>query len=112
MSQGLGSLVRAGKDYRIITHNHWSALEQVDFVKFYDANFVLLLEMSGTAFKNLILQQDAGALVLQAPPELVEKLSASPDTFREASLDDSLKLNAETRCWGFTRNPARKIKSR
>ena len=76
MSQGLGSLVRAGKDYRIITHNHW------------------------------------GALVLQAPPEQVEKLSASPDAFREASLDDSLKLNAETRCWGFTRNPARKIKSR
>ena len=57
MSQGLGSLVRAGKDYRIITHNHW------------------------------------GALVLQAPPEQVEKLSASPDAFREASLDDGLKLN-------------------
>lgn len=94
MSRGLGSLVRAGKDYRILTHNHWSTLGQVDFVKFYDANFVLLLEMSGADFKSLILQQDAGVLVLQAPPELVEKLGASPDAFRETSLNDGLKLNA------------------
>jgi hypothetical protein len=94
MSRGLGTLVRDGKDYRILTHNHWSTLKQVDFVKFYDANFGLLLEMSGTAFKNLILQQDAGALVLQAPPELVEKLNASSAAFREPSLDDGLKLSA------------------
>jgi hypothetical protein len=94
MSQGLGSLVRAGNGYRVITHNHWSALKQVEFVKIYDANFALLLEMSGAAFKNLILQQDAGALVLQAPSELVEKLSSSPGSFLEASPNDGLKLSA------------------
>ncbi|MEJ2596694.1 MAG: hypothetical protein P8Z00_00095 [Anaerolineales bacterium] len=94
MSQGLGSLVREGENYRIITHNHWSLLDQVDFVKFYDANFVLLLEMSGTAFKDLILQQDAGTLVLQVPPEIIEKMSAVPGAFGEASLDDGLKLGA------------------
>jgi hypothetical protein len=95
MSQGLGSLVRSGNQYRIITHNHWSTLVQLDFVKFYDANFVLLLEMSGAAFKDLILQQDAGALVLQAPPELVEKMGAPPDAFLDACLEKDLKLEAE-----------------
>ena len=94
MSQGLGSLVRAGNGYLIITHNHWSALEQVEFVKIYDAKFALLLEMSGAAIENLILRQDAGVLVLQAPPELVEKLSASPGSFLEASPKDGLKLSA------------------
>lgn len=94
MSQGLGSLVRTGNQYRIITHNHWSTLAQLDFVKFYDANFALLLEMSGAAFKGLILQQDAGILVLQAPSELIEKLSISADAFQEASLEEGRKLEA------------------
>jgi hypothetical protein len=94
MSQGLGSLVRAGNGYRIITHNHWSTLEQVEFVKIYDANFMLLLEMNGAAFRDLILQQDAGALVLQAPSELVKKLRTPPGSFLEASSNDELKLSA------------------
>jgi hypothetical protein len=36
MSQGLGSLVQAGNEYRVVTHNHWSTLARLDFVKFYD----------------------------------------------------------------------------
>ncbi len=94
MSQGLGTLVRSGDAYHIITHNHWSLLEQVDFVKFYDANFTLLLEMSGAAFKALILQRDAGAMILQAPPELVEKLNVPAGAFQKASLAEGLKLES------------------
>ena len=94
MSQGLGSLVRVGNEYRLVTHNHWSTLAQLDFVKFYDSNFVLLLEMSGAAFKNLIIQQDAGALILQAPPELVEKMIGAGGSFPEASPAEGLKLGA------------------
>ena len=91
-SRGLGTLVRSGNEYRLVTHNHWSTLAHLDFVKFYDTNFVMLLQMSGAAFKNLILQQDAGALVLQAPPELVEKMIASASSFPEVSLAEGLKL--------------------
>jgi hypothetical protein len=94
MSQGLGTLVRSGDKHYIITHNHWSTLAKLDFVKFYDSNFELLLEMSGAAFKNLILRQDAGALVLQAPPELVGKMIASAGDFPEASPMGGLKLGA------------------
>jgi hypothetical protein len=94
MSQGLGTLVRSGDTYHIITHNHWSLLDQVDFVKFYDANFVLLLEMSGAAFKDLILQQDAGVMILQAPPELIEKPGPPTGAFQEASSAEGLKLEA------------------
>jgi hypothetical protein len=94
MSQGLGTLVRSGNEYQVVTHNHWSTLAQLDFVKFYDSNFVLLLEMSGAAFKNLILQQDAGALVLQAPPELVEKMIGAGGGFPEPSPTEGLKLGA------------------
>jgi hypothetical protein len=94
MSQGLGTLVRFGNEYQVVTHNHWSTLAQLDFVKFYDTNFVLLLEMSGAAFKNLILQQDAGALILQAPPELVEKMIDSASSLPEPNPAESLKLGA------------------
>jgi hypothetical protein len=94
MSRGLGTFVRSGSEYRIVTHNHWSTLAQLDFVKFYDSNFALLLQMSGAAFKNLILQQDAGTLVLQAPPELVEKMINSAGSFPEVSPAEGLKLEA------------------
>jgi hypothetical protein len=94
MSQGFGSLVRAGKEYRIVTHNHWSTLAQLDFVKFYDANFALQLEMSGAAFKDLILRQDAGVMILQAPPELIKKLGLPTGAFQEANLAEGLKLEA------------------
>jgi hypothetical protein len=94
MSQGLGTLVRSGDTYHIITHNHWSVLEQVDFVKFYDASFKLLLEISGAAFKDLILQQDAGAMILQTPPELMNKLGPPTGAFQEANLAEGLKLEA------------------
>jgi hypothetical protein len=94
MSRGLGTFVRSGSEYRIVTHNHWSTLAHLDFVKFYDSNFVLLLQMSGAAFKSLIIQQDAGALVLQAPPELVEKMTGAGGSFPEASPAEGLKMGA------------------
>lgn len=72
MAQGLGTLVQNNHEIQIVTHNHWGEmLQKAEFVRFQDANDHMLLETSGFEFWKLIITQDAGTLLLKAPPGLV-----------------------------------------
>jgi len=71
MSQGLATLVINNREMLIVTHNHWGEImKNAEFVRFYDASDLQLVEMNGEAFKQLILEQDAGTLLIKAPKEL------------------------------------------
>jgi hypothetical protein len=69
---GLGTLVRAGGENRIITHDHWGAvLDGVSKAQFASADGRPLLELDGAAFRALIRHRDGGTMVLEAPDMLV-----------------------------------------
>jgi hypothetical protein len=71
MALGLGTLIRYDDRIQIVTHNHWGEiLKNVEFVRFHDASDQLLLEIDGNEFKELILMQDAGTMLFNAPLEI------------------------------------------
>ncbi len=67
---GLGTLIEANGATRVVTHNHWHALTPEARVRFLDAAGNLLVELDAAAFASLVLYQDPGTLVLDAPAEL------------------------------------------
>jgi hypothetical protein len=70
-ARGLATLVEQGGQPYIVTHNHWSLPpERVNSVELRDAAGKLLLVLDGAAFRSLVVYQDAGTMLLAAPPEL------------------------------------------
>jgi hypothetical protein len=70
VERGLGSLIQAGSETLIITHDHWDGLEETGKVQFLDAGGKLLVEVSGDEFRGLIRYHDGGTLLLSTPPEI------------------------------------------
>jgi hypothetical protein len=67
-ARGVGTVVSYGPRVLIITHDHWEWMnDALGRVEFRNANNVLLLEMSGEAFANIVRYRDGGTLVLDAP---------------------------------------------
>jgi len=93
---GLGSLVSAGDKTLLVTHNHWGeVLQEMTVIEFYNANGQLLKMMFGSEFKALVISQDAGTLVLNAPEELVKLTHSSKKPLLEAAeLGNSRQVKA------------------
>ncbi|WP_420643888.1 hypothetical protein [Candidatus Leptofilum sp.] len=73
--EGLGTLSRLGSDLVVITHDHWTLLTlNLAKVQFHTVANELLLEISGDAFRELIMYRDGGTMVLAAPSELGVRL--------------------------------------
>lgn len=71
--EGLGTVARINNELVIITHDHWTLLnDQLAKARFYNANNDLLAEMSGPEFHNLIRSRNGGTMVLVAPVELLK----------------------------------------
>ncbi len=71
IARGLGTLVQLDSQLFIVTHDHWGdLLATAETAQFYNANGVLLVEISGAVFRNLLHYRDQGTLLLAAPPEL------------------------------------------
>jgi hypothetical protein len=70
VERGLGSLIQAGSETLIITHDHWDGLEETSKMQFLDAGGKLLVEVSGDEFRGLIRYHDGGTLLLSTPPEI------------------------------------------
>lgn len=86
MAEGLGTFSSLNGETVIVTHNHWgAALLEAAFVRFYDAQERQLLELGGTAFRELIREQDAGTLILSSPQPLVAPHAKSLATVGEVS---------------------------
>ncbi len=67
----LGSLIQMGDEAVLVTHNHYKdTLQDQTEIEIRDAENGLIVRMSGSQFKNRIVYQDAGTLILQAPAEL------------------------------------------
>ena len=72
IANGIGSLILDHGKTLLVTHNHWGeALQDASLVELRDAQNGLLLRMFGFEFKERILFQDAGAMILEAPQELL-----------------------------------------
>jgi hypothetical protein len=79
VGEGLGTLTRNGQDVFVVTHDHWTLLTpNLAKVQFHNVSGELLLELSGEAFQQLVRYRDGGTLVLNAPDELVSRLTAVP----------------------------------
>lgn len=77
VGEGLGTLVRAGGETVIVTHDHWSLLtENLYKVQFHTARSELLLELEGSVFSRLIRFRDGGTLILVAPDLISAQMSA------------------------------------
>ncbi len=77
VSEGLGTLVRAGGETLIITHDHWSTLTvKLDKVQFHNASNELLLELDWSTLFSLYRYRDGGTLVFVAPDQLSAQMSA------------------------------------
>jgi len=93
VSEGLGTLVRAGGETLIITHDHWSILTvKLDKVQFHSASNELLLELDWSTFFSLYSYRDGGTLVFVAPDQLSVQMSAVELAGENVSLrkDDAL----------------------
>jgi hypothetical protein len=76
---GLGTLIRAGNEKLIITHDHWGAvLDGVSKAQFASADNRPLLELDGAAFRALIRHRDGGAMILEAPELLLVSRPSAP----------------------------------
>jgi hypothetical protein len=72
IANGIGSLILDHGKTLLVTHNHWGeALQDASLVELRDAQNGLLLRMFGFEFKERILLQDAGTMILEAPQELL-----------------------------------------
>jgi hypothetical protein len=70
--EGLGTLARQNNELVVVTHDHWTLLNsQLAKARFYNADNVLLAEVSGADFLGLIRSRDGGTMVLAAPVGLV-----------------------------------------
>jgi hypothetical protein len=72
IANGIGSLILDHGKTLLVTHNHWGqALQDASLVELRDADNAPLLRMFGFEFKEHILFQDAGTMILEAPQELL-----------------------------------------
>lgn len=70
-THGIGTLVNAGNEVIIITHDHWGEmLKRAETVQFRNARGDMLAEIRGSAFRDLLLYKDQGTLLMAAPQEL------------------------------------------
>ncbi|MEJ2753258.1 MAG: hypothetical protein P8169_11375, partial [Chloroflexota bacterium] len=81
VNDGLGTLTRRGDELFIITHDHWLLLNPDSAasllrVEIHDVEQNLLLQLSGEQFMRLISYRDGGTMVLTAPDELADLLTA------------------------------------
>jgi len=71
-ARGLGTLVQMGDQVVVVTHDHWGELlDTAVTAQFYNANGVLLAEISGADFRNLLHYRD------QSGNEMVEVVAAN-----------------------------------
>jgi hypothetical protein len=69
---GLGTLVTAGGERVIVTHDHWGpVLDGVTKARFSSADNQGLLELDGPTFVALIRDRGGGTMILEAPEILV-----------------------------------------
>lgn len=91
-SQGLGTLVQAGNQRFIMTHNHWSvSATELNRVELRNAAGERLVVLDAAPFLSLVRYQDWGTMVLEAPPELQGVLPAT--------LGDAARLVAGDIVW-------------
>ena len=77
IDKGIGTLLAYEDETLLISHDHWSYLTSTavpDLVQFHDADGRFLLEMTGDAFRQLILFHDGGSLIMRAPQSLRTQL--------------------------------------
>lgn len=78
VASGLGTLVQAGRQRFIITHNHWSvSAAELARAELRDAAGERLLVLDAPTFLSLIRYQDAGTMIFAAPPQLTGVLPAA-----------------------------------
>jgi hypothetical protein len=83
---GIGTLIEHQGQAFLVTHNHWGEVLESDTatVEFRDAHNRLIQPLFSSAFKELIVYQNPGTLVLRAIPALLEY--ATPTKIVDASL--------------------------
>ncbi len=70
---GMGSLIRRKGENLLVTHNHWGdLLQDLSIVEFRNADNQMIKPIYGYEFKEWIVFQDAGTLVLRLPEELFD----------------------------------------
>jgi hypothetical protein len=73
--RGLGTVIAAGENTFILTHNHWGDLEGAVRAQIRTAAGDLVAEVDGGIFRSWIRYQDAGTLMLSVPASLVVESS-------------------------------------
>lgn len=72
---GLGTVITAGDNTLILTHNHWGNLDSAVRAQVRTAAGDLVTEVDGGIFRSWIRYQDAGTLLLSVPASLVAESS-------------------------------------
>jgi hypothetical protein len=84
---GLGTLVVDGKDLLLVTHDHWSHLdENLGTVTFQTADGVWLADIDLCDFKERIRSRDGGSMVLVAPGALKSAFAVDVANARDIDL--------------------------
>jgi len=76
MGYDMGTLVQYQGETYLVTHNHYGEmLQDTNILELSDAQNHKIRSISGFEFKNLIVYQDPGTLVLRAPDGLTDVLT-------------------------------------
>jgi len=77
-TEGLGTaVVQNGQTY-IVTHDHWSLLnDELELVQIRDASGTLVAQMDGEEFGQRIQYRDGGTIVLSAPQALGQRIQTT-----------------------------------
>lgn len=78
LAKGLGTLVSSGDEIWLVTHDHWSLLDNsLGTVQISDADGERLVEIQLMHFKKLIHYRDGGTMILEAPKEIETKVQVN-----------------------------------
>jgi hypothetical protein len=70
---GMGSLIRLNGENLLVTHNHWgNLLQDLSIVEFRNADNQMIKPVYGYEFKQWVVYQEAGTLVLKLPGGLFD----------------------------------------
>lgn len=79
VAEGLGTLVNSGDETWLVTHDHWSLLDNtLGVVQISDAEGERIVEIQLMNFKNLVRYRDGGTMILKAPKEIKTKGQFKP----------------------------------
>jgi hypothetical protein len=90
---GIGTLIQFQGETLLVTHNHWSLIEDATIVRFFDADNLLIKTIIGKEFRTMIAYLNPGTMILRPPQELLAySTPVNVGNYSQVSIGDMVEV--------------------